>query len=241
MFRWFSYGVAYTPGLRFEPLLSRAQSDVWLLLPRPPVASPADPGPRRVAGGLRRGSDRLGARRLDVPGGRDGARALPRAPPATAAGQRSMGAVVPPAADGPHRPRGEVKLPEIESPLALYELRSTLPRAFWVPRHRLEPDAGRLRLRLEDPAFDPRSVVLLPQEPASVPAEAEPTGACAGHLRERSTPTPSVSGRPPRPASSSSSTVTTRTGGPRIGRDLSRFTSLSDGTRPSRPGEVKPL
>ncbi len=43
-YRWFSYGVAYTPGLRFEPILSRAASDVWLyyldrqsLLPRTPA------------------------------------------------------------------------------------------------------------------------------------------------------------------------------------------------------------
>jgi hypothetical protein len=73
-------------------------------------------------------------------------------------------------------PRGEVKLAEIESPLVLYELRSSLPRVFWVPRHHLEPDPDRLRLRLEDPAFDPRSVVLLAREPPSIPAEARSTG-----------------------------------------------------------------
>ena len=132
------------------------------LLPRPPVAPAADPGARRAARGLRRGPDGLGSRRIDAAGGRGGARRFPRALHrlrlanvrwvlSSARCRRTS---------SPYA--GEVRLPEIEPPLALYELRSALPRAFWVPRSSVEPDPERLRLRLEDPAFDPRSAVLVP-------------------------------------------------------------------------------
>ena len=56
-FRWFSYGVARTPGLRFEPLMSRARSDVWLyyldrqaLLPRTPALDGLEKGIDRGLG-----------------------------------------------------------------------------------------------------------------------------------------------------------------------------------------------
>ena len=162
-YRWFSYGVAHTPGLRFEPLLSRAPSDVWLyyldrqsLLPRTPAldgwqgAFDVDRSGWAPAGSTLRVDEvaperfREHHRRLQLANVRWVLSFRPLPPDLVLS-------------------RGEVKLPEIESPLTLYELRSALPRAFWVPR-------------LEDPAFDPRSVVLLPREPDSVPAEAGPTG-----------------------------------------------------------------
>jgi hypothetical protein len=175
-YRWFSYGVAYSPGLRFEPLLSRAPSDVWLyyldrqsLLPR----TPALDGLQGAFDVGRTGSEPAGStlrvdemtparfrehhRRLQLANVRWVLSFRPLPPDLTIA-------------------RGEVKLPEIEPPLALYELRSALPRAFWVPRYRLEPDPERLRERLEDPAFDPSSLVLLPREPDTVPGEDGPTG-----------------------------------------------------------------
>jgi hypothetical protein len=159
MYRWFSYGVAYTPGLRFEPILSRAPSDVWLyyldrqsLLPRTPAldgwqgAFDVDRTGWAPAGSTLRVDERTPERF------REHHRRLQLANVRWVLSYRPL----PPdlAIE-----RGEVKLPEIESPLALYELRSALPRAFWVPRHRLEPDPERLS-----------------QEPDSVPAEAAPNG-----------------------------------------------------------------
>ncbi len=61
-----------------------------------------------------------------------------------------------------------MKLPEIEWPLSLYELRSALPRAYWVPRHSVLADPERLRLRLEAPDLDPRSTVVLSRPPVPV-------------------------------------------------------------------------
>ncbi len=176
MYRWFSYGVAHTPGLRFEPLLSRAPSDVWLyyldrqsLLPRAPAldgwqgAFDVDRTGWAPSGSTLRVDEfaperfREHHRRLQLANVRWVLSYRPLPPDLAVS-------------------RGEVKLPEIASPLALYELRFALPRAFWVSRYRLEPDPEQLKLRLEDPGFDPRSVVLLRKEPDLVPTEAGPTG-----------------------------------------------------------------
>jgi hypothetical protein len=64
--------------------------------------------------------------------------------------------------------REQVPLPEVQEPLRLYELRDPLPRAFWVPRSIVESDPVRRRALLEDPAFDPRSAVVLSETPPSV-------------------------------------------------------------------------
>ncbi len=172
--RWFSYGVAQTPGLTFEPVMARARSDVWLyyldrqsLLP----ATGALDGLPSALGLDRTGWSPEGAtlhpseaspsqletywRRLQLAGVRwvlsfD---ALP---------ERRVLA------------RGEVKLPEVRQPLRLYQLVCALPRALWVPRAEIEADPARLRARLEDASFDPRAVVLL-----SAPAPPSP-GAVQG-------------------------------------------------------------
>jgi hypothetical protein len=132
-FRWFSYGVANTPGLRFEPVMSRARSDVWLyyldrqsLLPRTPTLD-----------GLE------GAYDIDRTGWAPAGATLPvmEASPEhfrdhherlRLANVRWVLSFRPLPEDLVER-RGEVSLPEIESPLSLYELRRPLPRAFWVP------------------------------------------------------------------------------------------------------------
>jgi hypothetical protein len=156
-FRWFSYGVAHTPGLRFEPLMSRARSDVWLyyldrqaLLPRTPALD-----------GLE------GAYDVDRTGwAPEGATlALPEASPGRfralhdrlrLANVRWVMSFRSLPGDLVER-RGEVKLPEIRSPLALYELRRPLPRAFWVPRaDGVEPVPGGADVRYE--RLDPHTV-----------------------------------------------------------------------------------
>jgi hypothetical protein len=68
--------------------------------------------------------------------------------------------------------RAEVKLPEVVSPLVLYELRRWLPRAYWVARFEIDADPRSRHARLEDPTFDPRASVLLESPPAAVPGPA---------------------------------------------------------------------
>lgn len=147
-YRFFSYGVAYTPGLLFEPVMSRAASDVWLfyldrqaLLPR----TPALDGLESAFGVDRTGFAAVGS-----------TLAVREAVPARfAAYVRRLEAgnvrwvlsfeALPP---GLASRRAEVKLPEIVSPLRLYELEGALPRAFWtadgtlVPRPRATAEAA---------------------------------------------------------------------------------------------------
>jgi hypothetical protein len=72
--------------------------------------------------------------------------------------------------------RGRLKLPEIVSPLTLFEVRGALPRAFFVAEREIAADPSRVRRVLESPSFDPATIVLLESEPgttAAVPAGAQ--------------------------------------------------------------------
>jgi hypothetical protein len=163
--RFFSYGVAYTPGLAFEPIMARARSDAWLfsldrqsLLPR----TPALDGLESALGVDRTGWTPEGAalsveettperfaqcrRRLQLAGVRWvlSFRPLP---------------------DALVSKRAAVKLQELVSPLGLYELREWLPRAYWVPRCVVETDPRKREARLEHPGFDPRASVVLDAPP----------------------------------------------------------------------------
>lgn len=163
--RLYSYGVAQTPDLRFEPFMAGARSDVWLyyldrqtLLPLTPSLDGFD-----------------GAFDLDRTGwAPPGATLSPdEAVPARfrecyrrlrGAGVRwvlSFAELAPELVT----PRGEVKLPEISQPLRLFELRAPLPRAYYAERFEVEPDPARRSLRLEDPGFDEGRVVLLEAAP----------------------------------------------------------------------------
>jgi hypothetical protein len=167
--RWYSYGVANTPGLRFEPVMRQAPSDVWLyyldrqsLLPLSPALDGL-PGAFDIdrTGWAPAGStlpvgeatpDRFAAqcRRLRLAGVRWvlSFRPLP-------AGLAAL--------------RSTAKLPEIVEPLGLYELEEPLPRAFFVPAGEVEPDLERRARRLEADAFDPAETVLLEAVPPSGP------------------------------------------------------------------------
>ena len=131
VFRWFSYGVAHTPGLRFTPLLARAPSDVWLyyldrqsLLPQ-----------TQVLDGLEGGAD------IDRTGLSPTGATLPpeAAVPGRFAGHHRLLQLAnvrwllsfSPLPDALVARRGEARLPEIEPPLGLYEMREPLPRAFF--------------------------------------------------------------------------------------------------------------
>ena len=131
VFRWFSYGVALTPGLRFTPLLARAPSDVWLyyldrqsLLPQ-----------TQVLDGLEGGAD------VDRTGLSPSGATLPvdEAVPGRFAGHHRLLQLAnvrwvlsfSPLPDALMARRGEARLPEIESPLGLYEMREPLPRVFF--------------------------------------------------------------------------------------------------------------
>jgi len=60
--------------------------------------------------------------------------------------------------------RGEHFLVYRDLDVAIYENRDALPRAFIVPRARVVPDDATALAFIDDPAFDPRSVVLLAED-----------------------------------------------------------------------------
>jgi hypothetical protein len=173
--RLFSYGVAQTPGLRFEPIMARAASDVWLYY-------------------LDRQSLLPWTMSLD---GFDGALDVDRTGWSPALATLDPREAVPGRFREYHKqlelaavrwvlsfsdlPRdlvqkvGAVKLPEIVPPLTLYELPGAVSRAFFVTAWQVEPDAARAVRRLAEPGFDPRSVVLVdrpPRMPSTPPASA---------------------------------------------------------------------
>jgi hypothetical protein len=169
--RWFSYGIATSPGLHWDTRVIAANSD-------------------KVLYGLDRQSLWARAKTLD---GLDGAFDEDRtawAPPGSTLqpsenspalfrrhyGRLRHAAVRWALSFHPLPPdltdaRGSVQFPELAEPLTLYELRDALPRAFWVRACEVEPDPSRRRARLESPSFDPRRTVLLDREP--------PGGSCA--------------------------------------------------------------
>jgi hypothetical protein len=92
---------------------------------------------------------------------------------------------------------GLLKLPEVEQPLRLFELRGALSRAFYVHDIEVERDAARAAQRLEEPDFDPARTVLLRTPPPAVAAEGaaeadsvsyEPVDAHTLRIRARTPP-----------------------------------------------------
>ena len=176
-YRWFSYGVANARHLAWEPEILRRNTDVWLyyldrqsLLPR-----------AHVLDGLE------GAFDID----RTGMAPLGSTLEVAETGPESFRVVhtrlrlanvrwvfsFDPLPDDLVTRRGEAIFPELAQPLALYELRDPLPRAFWVARAEVEADPERRAARLLDPAFPAREVVLLSAPP---PGGAVPTPQAAG-------------------------------------------------------------
>jgi hypothetical protein len=175
--RVYSYGVAQTPGLRFEPLMARAPSDVWLYYLDRQALLPATPALDGLDGAF--DLDRVG---WAAPGSTfTAAEAVPER--FRECYPRLRGAAVrwiisfrelPKDLAIPH---GELKLPEIEPPLQLYELRGALPRAYYVPDHEVVRDPARVARRLAEPGFDPARTVLLEVTPPPLRAVAAGAGA----------------------------------------------------------------
>jgi hypothetical protein len=141
-YRWFSYGIAGSLPLRFRLSPSRHDNDVWLyyldrqtLLPR-----------THVLDGLEGAfdEDRVGW----APKGSTLAQAERRPARYREVHDRLRLANVRwvlsfhPLPDDLVRPRAEARLPEIEEPLRLYELREPLPRAFWAAGPEGFPQGG---------------------------------------------------------------------------------------------------
>gem|GEM_PF-3174285 len=170
LYRWFSYGVANSPGLAWNAEPALRGSDVWLyymdrqsLLPR-----------THVLDGLE------GAFDVDRTGWAPAGSTLP-VPEMSPSFFRQHHARLrlanvrwvlsfAPLPSDLVSPRRAVIFPELKEPLQIYEIRDPLPRAFFVPRHDVELDPRRLRARVEDPTFDPRQTVLLASAPPAPPA-----------------------------------------------------------------------
>ncbi len=175
-YRWFSYGVARSPALRWNPAVARRDSDVWLfyldrqsLLPRAPVLDGLDGAFDIDRMGLAPAGSTLSVEEARPALFRHHYRRLRLAGVRWVVGFH-------PLPEDLVRLRASVPLPEVAEPLRLHELRDPLPRAFWVGEAEVEADPARRAARLEDPAFDPRRTVLL---------EAPPPAGAAGRAGAR--------------------------------------------------------
>jgi hypothetical protein len=168
--RIFSYGMGQTPGLRFEPVMVRAPSDVWLYYLDRQALRPTTPTLDGLDGAF--DLDRVG---WAPPGSTfTAAEAVPER--FRECYRRLRGAAVRWVVSFRELPadlaipRGELKLPQIGQPLRLFELRGALPRAYYVRDHEVERDPARMAQRLEEPDFDAARTVLLETPPPPLPA-----------------------------------------------------------------------
>ena len=132
-FRWFSYGVAHSPPLTWDPAVARQASAVWLFyLDRQSLLART-----HVLDGLEGAFDldRMGLAPKGstlAPAQAHPGRYREIHPLLRAANVRWVLAFHPLPEDLVRR-RGEAHLPGVREPLLLHELRQPLPRAFWVP------------------------------------------------------------------------------------------------------------
>ena len=178
-YRWFAYGIVNSPGVSWSPALLARNQDVWLYY----MDRQALWGRAKTLDGLEGAfdEDRTG---WAPPGSAlSSTESSPASHPRNharlrLAGVRWIVSFLPLPAELAAR-WAEARLPEIREPLAVYELRDALPRAFWVPDCEVAGSASAARARVEDPAFDPRRTVVL---------EAPPPGAtCGGAMGGAST------------------------------------------------------
>jgi len=165
-YRWFSFGVAHSPPLHWDPAVAVQNSDVWLfyldrqsLLPRTHVLDGLEGAGDLDRMGLAPRGATLGVAERSPARYREIHDRLRRA------NVRWVLAFHPLPADLV-RERGEADLPGVREPLRLYELREPLPRAFWVPR--LEEDvraASDARIRVAYRPIDPHTVRLEAETP----------------------------------------------------------------------------
>jgi hypothetical protein len=77
------------------------------------------------------------------------------------------------------RVRDEIPLPELETPLRLYDVVGALPLAYFVAAHEVVASAGEAAARAAAPGFDPLRTVLLETPPPSLRALEAPPRAAA--------------------------------------------------------------
>jgi hypothetical protein len=169
LYRWFSYGVAHSPPLVWDPAVVRQNSDVWLyyvdrqaLMPRTQVLDHLEGAFDVDRMGLAPEGATLAvgeASALLYRGHHDRFRL---------ANVRWVLSFLP-LPDDLLALRREIPIPQVREPLRLYELREALPRAFWVPGAIVEPDPASRRRLLRDPAFDPTTAAVL-EAPPPVPS-----------------------------------------------------------------------
>jgi hypothetical protein len=163
LFRWFSYGVAHSPRLTWDPAVARQGSDRWLFyLDRQALLART-----HVLDGLEGAFDvdRMGL----APAGASLTLAEARPGRYREIHDRLRGSNVRwvlafhPLPEDLVRERGRAELPGVREPLRLFELRRPLPRAYWVPRaEEVEPGAGGM-VRYE--RLDPHTVRLTASTP----------------------------------------------------------------------------
>jgi hypothetical protein len=169
LYRWFSYGVANSPGLAWNAQPALRGSDVWLYYMDRQTLAPRT----HVLDGLE------GAFDVDRTGCAPPGSTLPVSEMSPSffrqhharlrlANVRWVLSFAPLPSDLASL-RRELSFPELREPLRIYEIRDPLPRAFFVSRYEVEPDPRRLRSRLEDPAFDARDTALLASAPPVTP------------------------------------------------------------------------
>jgi hypothetical protein len=175
-YRWFSYGVARSPALRWDPEVVRRNSDVWLfyidrqaLLPRTHVLDGLDGAFDLDRMGLAPAGSTLRVEEARPALFREHYRRLRLAGVRWVVGFHSL-------PDDLASLAATVPLPEVAEPLRLHELLEALPRAFWVAGAEVLTDAARRASRLEDPSFDPRGTVLLEAPPPPVAAQGDWSG-----------------------------------------------------------------
>jgi hypothetical protein len=170
-FRWFSYGVAHSPPLTWDPAVAQQNSDVWLFyLDRQSLLART-----HVLDGLEGAFDvdRMGL----APAGSTLSLAEARPEQYRQIHERLRGANVRwvlafhPLPEDLVRLRGEADLPGVREPLRLYEVREPRPRAYWAPS--LEgaasppgPDRPETSVRYE--RLDPHTVRLTASTPPGV-------------------------------------------------------------------------
>jgi hypothetical protein len=170
-FRWFSYGVAHSPPLTWDPEVARQNSDVWLFyLDRQSLLART-----HVLDGLEGAFDvdRMGL----APEGSTLTLAEARPERYREIHGRLRGANVRwvlafhALPEDLVRLRGEADLPGVREPLRLYELRDPWPRAFWAPARDSEaspPGRGRAKATVRYERLDPHTVRLTASTPPGV-------------------------------------------------------------------------
>ena len=178
-FRVFGYGVGNTPGVHFAPARAHENSDVWLyhvdrqlLWGRAPVLDGLEGALDEDRTAWAPAGSTLDPREENPA---DFAALYPRL---RLANVRFLLALAPlPAALAIER--GTAALPEVLEPVRLFELRDPLPRAFWVPAHRVVASRAEARALVAGGGFDPRAEVVLDGVPAGDPPSTVVAGASA--------------------------------------------------------------